>query len=122
MVMTMLWSIWYNRNHCLHDNHCTIPRILVSKTSKRVLDFVAVSVVFGVANETSLIASSSDQTLSPPDTGVIKLNVDTSFHAQTHESGLQIVARDCDGIILFSVATRLDSKQSSLHVEVSAIL
>ncbi|XVF19448.1 hypothetical protein REPUB_Repub11eG0112000 [Reevesia pubescens] len=112
----LLWSIWGNRNKCLHEGTCQLPKNLWELAICKQLEFMGVA-----GTESNAVVSSTTEGWRPPAQGGLKINVDASFSGVVAEAGVGLVARDSTGTVVFSAYTRFNSVRSSLMAEVLAI-
>ncbi|XVE99296.1 hypothetical protein REPUB_Repub03eG0186400 [Reevesia pubescens] len=92
--LNALWLIWFNRNKYVYDGWCKNPHLVGLSARRQSLEYMGVRAV------------------AEPRT----------FREHIKEAGYGVLARDEEGAILFSAATRADFIQSPVYAEVHAIL
>ena len=112
----VMWSIWFNRNQCLHKQFSSLPADLVRKASRMQGDFG-----YEMTRNEKVETASATGWKKPP-SGSIKLNVDAAFATVVKEARLGLVIRDSRGEVLWSAVKRVDQVYSPLQAELLAIL
>ncbi|XVF28404.1 hypothetical protein REPUB_Repub15cG0026600 [Reevesia pubescens] len=94
LMLTTLWLLWFNRNMCVHERLCAIPTAIAQSAQRKMIEFQdiwpTISRVYGTVSHGPIFF----QSWSPPQLGVININVDASYDSYTSAAGLGLVARD----------------------------
>ncbi|XVF38201.1 hypothetical protein REPUB_Repub20aG0079800 [Reevesia pubescens] len=118
--LNLFWdSVFENR--CVHESLCTLPTAIVHSAQRKITDFHEAWSTTSSIDRVDRVDAADIRAWSPPQTGLIKLNVDASFYSPSSVAGLGLVARDWEGTILFSAATKKQQVQNSLFAEVWGI-
>ncbi|XVF14449.1 hypothetical protein REPUB_Repub09cG0061100 [Reevesia pubescens] len=112
-----LWSLWSNRNRCLHDQVCSSALTLAHKV-RVMIDEAGKQ----VTNQGHGNGREEVENWCVPPLGVIKVNTDAAYKASNKTASLGMVARNSDGEVLISAVKRMSQVQSALHAEIFAII
>ncbi|OMO85278.1 hypothetical protein CCACVL1_10296 [Corchorus capsularis] len=116
LMANLLWLVWHNRNHSLHELICMTPNAL-SLAAARHVTMVA------NALQTSLVPKPISRAIHwiPPMIAHYKINTDASFTASNGEAGLGVLIRDRQGLVFASATARIAHVLDPLFAEVYAI-
>ena len=90
MIMVAAWYLWWDRRKISHDEKCGTP----VRTAMSILGIVA--------NALAMEPRVKDRKVrwERPAMGVLKLNVDASYHADEGSGATGAVIRDCTGAFI----------------------
>ncbi|XP_061993546.1 uncharacterized protein LOC133711437 [Rosa rugosa] len=116
VLIFLLWSIWKERNSRVWEGKSVLACDVVLRADTRMQEFRVHNTNFALASARRRRV----QTWVAPSTGVLKINVDGSFHHNTRSGGFGFVIRDSSGAMLAGGAGPLCGLISSEHAEVLA--
>ena len=114
LILVAMWFIWWQRRQVSKGETISTPK--QSAISIRVL-----STNFVRANTPKLATYKKDQVWKKPGRGVIKLNVDASFHEENLHGACGVVARDDHDKLLGAATQVLPHVSSAGSAEILAI-
>ncbi|XVF44544.1 hypothetical protein PTKIN_Ptkin02bG0133100 [Pterospermum kingtungense] len=116
LAMSLGWSLWLNRNKCLHLHVYESVNSIVAKVQLS-------SVEFKAANQNPVAFSASVAVVwIAPFLGHYKLNVDAGLLAGSRVATCGVVLRDYSGQVILSTSISVQEVFSALHAELHAIL
>lgn len=137
LVKLLLWRTWTSHNNIVHQSGSfriedSVHRLLnIRETSLNMKEATVVSHDTGKGKE---IIGDSDQRReskmqeeqlsrakwTPPKEGWTKINVDGSYVEQSGEAGIGVIARNCEGKVIFTAWRPLSRCASALEAEALA--
>ncbi|XP_030958321.1 uncharacterized protein LOC115980180 [Quercus lobata] len=114
--LTIVWTIWYNRNRTIHKDICSHPSQVWQMARNSIKDFTNVAYTNLPSSRPTLSSC-----WSPPPPGVFKINVDRASSELEGTSSIGVIIRDCKGDTVAALCKPLQSHYPAELVEIIAL-
>ena len=114
LILVAMWYIWWQRRQAVKGETIQTP-------DRTALLIKVLATNFVRANSPNQPTRKLDQIWRKPDSGIVKINVDASFHADTMAGACGAVARDEHGTFIAAASWILPHVVSADSAEIYAI-